>query len=192
MMTTQTVIAVSATEFEEAGCPHCGYRSGYSPIWTGGAVAWTCGECGETCCVLADGINKSPIGFGEIYPELQPHPRRGTPSHGNLDKRPEGGGEFFAPRGIGYDRTPGCFVCGGSEGVHHNIAAFVQTKTAGERVIRMFPQGARLDYRPHEPDRVQVKIGACEAHLQNLHQLIALARGGVITPHDVREARGLK
>ena len=76
--------------------------------------------------------------------------------------------------------------------MHHNIAAFVQTKTAGERVIRMFPQGARLDYRPHEPDRVQVKIGACEAHLQNLHQLIALARDGVITTHDVREARGLK
>ena len=59
-MTTTQIIAVSATEFEEAGCPHCGYRSGYSPIWTGGAVAWTCGECGETCCVLADGIARSP------------------------------------------------------------------------------------------------------------------------------------
>jgi hypothetical protein len=132
---------------------------------------------------LGEGVVKSPIGFGSHYPELQPHPRRGIQSHGRPDTRPEGGGEFFNPRGIGTDTTPGCFVCGGASGLYANIAAFVQCREAGERVVQMFQQGARLDYRDYSPDRVQVKVGACKQHLPNLQSLnnATYQAGGVIT-----------
>lgn len=70
----------------------------------------------------------------------------------------------------------------------NNIAAFVQCKEAGERVVAMFPQGAWLDYRDYEPDRVQVKIGACDKHLPNLQKLYELTREGVITNAHINEA----
>jgi hypothetical protein len=154
---------------------------------------WVCGseDCGERCCILAEGITKSPVGFGEeeFYPELQAHPRHGIPKHGNPDKKPDNGGEFFRSRGIGSDETPGCFVCGGKKGLYHNIAGFVQCKTAGERVVGMFLRGARLDYREYEPDRVQVKVGACGRHLRNLEKLHRLTSDGVVTSARINEAR---
>jgi len=85
-------------------------------------------------------------------------------------------GESFQPRGIGHDETPGCFVCGGEPGLYHNVAAFVVSKASGERVVAMFDQGARLAYSEGEPDRVQVKIGACEADLRGLKYLSTLRR----------------
>ncbi|HLD06116.1 MAG TPA: hypothetical protein VJC16_01100, partial [Candidatus Nanoarchaeia archaeon] len=131
-----------------------------------------------------------PIGFGDFYPDLQPHPRRGIPSHGQPDTRPEGGGELFRSRGISFDNTPGCFVCGGGPALHNNISAFVQCKAAGERVVALFRgKGARMDYREHEPDRVQVKIGACKGHVPHLQKLQALAEDGVITSARIEEAK---
>lgn len=196
-MTTKNVpIAVSFKEVEQFGCPHCGYRSGYSPISVSGtSVVIVCGECGKSFAALADGVTKSSIGFGDFYPELQAHPRQGIPSHGKPDKRTEGGGEFFSSRGIGLDSCT-CFVCkthdrdGQGHTMLNNIAAFVQTKEAGERVVVMFPQGARLDYREHEPDRIQVKIGACNAHLPNLQKLDELAKDGILTQEMVTAAIG--
>lgn len=193
---TQSVIAVSVKDLREFGCPYCGYRSGYTPISGGGAAVWTCGseECGKTCCVLGEDVIKSTIGFGDFYPELQAHPRRGTPSHGRSDKRPGGGGEFFYSRGIGLDNCT-CFVCethdrdGKGHTMLNNIAAFVQGKEAGERVVAMFSRGARLDYREFEPDRVQVKIGACDSHLANLQKLYELTQDGIITVDRINEAR---
>lgn len=193
---TQSVIAVSVKELQEFGCPFCGYRSGYTPISGGRAAVWTCGseECGKTCCVLGEGITKSTIGFGDFYPELQAHPRRGIPSHGRPDKKPDSEGEFFRSRGVGLDNCT-CFVCGthDRDGKGHtmlnNIAAFVQGKEAGERVVAMFSQGAWLDYRDFEPDRVQVKIGACDSHLVNLQKLDELTQDGIITADRINEAR---
>ena len=188
---TQSVIAVSVAELREFGCPHCGYRSGYTPVSGGGAAAWTCGseECGKTCCILGEGVTRSPISFGDFHPELQEHPRRGIPSHGRSDKKPDGEGESFHSRGVGLDTTPGCFVCGGDKRLRKNIAAFIQCKEAGERIVAMFPQGARLDYRDFEPDRVQVKIGACDTHLPNLQKLHELTQNGVITSTHISEAQ---
>lgn len=201
---TQSVIAVSVAELREFGCPHCGYRSGYTPLSGGGAAVWTCGseECGKTCCALAEGVTTSPIGFGDLHPELQVHPRRGIPSHGRPDKRPDGEGEFFQSRGFGLEWNLLCFCCGARDKEHrledpdqhgngllHNIAAFVQCKEAGERVVVMFSRGARLDYRDSEPDRVQVKIGACGTHLSNLQRLHELTKDGVITSTSINEAR---
>ena len=79
--------------------------------------------------------------------------------------------EYFLCRGIGKDVTPGCFVCGGEEKLYANIAAFVRSKDAGMRIVSLFETGARLDYRPKEPEHIQVKIGACDSHLENLELL---------------------
>jgi ribosomal protein L37AE/L43A len=191
------VIAVSQKELQQWGCPHCGYRSGTMSLSGDGAGIWSCGECGKTTVVLAEGVTKSPYGLGtekegeSFHPELQPHPRHGIPAHGNPDKRPEGGGEFFSSRGIGMDMTPSCFVCGGKSNMRSNITAFVHCKASGKRVVAMFRKGARLDYRESEPDRIQVKVGACKEHLQNLEHLDTTTRQskGVITGAMIAEAR---
>lgn len=190
-MNTIAPIAVSLSEHKQFGCPSCGYRSGYTPMSAGGTAVWDCAspECRKTSLILADGLTRSAIGIGDSYPELQTHPRRGIPSHGAPDKRPDGGGEFFGSRGIGCDSTPGCFVCGGVGGMYSNISGFVRCKAAGERVVAMFSTGARLDYRTFEPDRVQVKIGACDGHLRSLEMLDRLVKDGVITDQKIKEAR---
>lgn len=74
-------------------------------------------------------------------------------------------------RGLGTDNTPGCFVCGGEPGPHSNISMFVGSKEDGEDIVVFFKTGARLDYRASEPNWIQVKIGACEQHLDNLKSL---------------------
>lgn len=108
---------------------------------------------------------------------------------GRPDSQPVDGGEFFGARGIGADSTPGCFVCGGAEGLYTNVAGFVQGKAAGERVVAMFRTGARLDYREYEPDRVQVKVGACEQHVEQLRTLRqATLAEGRITPTMIDSA----
>jgi len=193
MATKYVPIAVWFKEVKLFGCPYCGYRSGHSQISSGGTNIIVCGECEKSFAVLADGLTKSTIGFGDFYPEIQQHPRYGIPSHGKPDTRPEGGGEFFRSRGIGLDSCH-CFVCGTQDrdGKGHtmlnNIAAFVQTKEAGGRVVAMFQHGARLDYRDYEPDRVQVKIGACDVHLPNLQKLEELAKDGILTQEIVKAA----
>lgn len=78
------------------------------------------------------------------------------------------------PRPIGSDTTPGCYCCGGDEGLYSNISLFVSSKPDGEAVTALFDRGARLDYRYFEPLWIQVKIGACEAHFHNLEKLHAL------------------
>lgn len=200
-------IAVSFKEFEVSGCPHCGYRSGYSRMSGQGATVWSCADCGVGCVILAEGVEVSPVGFGRedretIYPKLQPHPRRGIPKHGEKDEKPEGGGEFFSARGLGMDNSPGCFVCGGEESddprfkyrmvMLSNVAGFVRCKAAGERLVEMFGgKGCWMDYRDFEPDRVQVKIGACEKHKANLEKFARMAEVGerVVTKEIIEEAR---
>lgn len=187
-----SMLAVAGFDVAQFGCPHCGFRSGSATLQVGGSAIWSCGECRTSSVILADGVSRSSIGittpYGNVYPKLHPHPRHGIPAHGTSDRRPDGGGEYFSSRGIGMDTTPGCFVCGGEPGLHHNIAAFVRTKEAGERVVSMFAHGARLDYRPHSPDRVQVKIGACHGHLHNLEHLDTLVEGGVIISEIIAQA----
>jgi|WetSurMetagenome_2_1015567.scaffolds.fasta_scaffold56858_4 hypothetical protein len=179
-------IAISIADAEKWGCPYCGFRSHTTPICGGGTIICNCGECKKTFAVLATGLNKSSIGFGNYYPELQVHPRSGTPSHGRPDNRPKNGGDFFSSRGCGLDCCK-CFICGTNDrdGKGHtclnNISGFVQTKAAGERIVTMFSKGAHLDYREYEPDYIQVKIGACDKHLDNLRLLDYLVRKGVIT-----------
>lgn len=185
-------IAVSVEDLNAFGCPHCGYRSGYTPMSGGGAYVWHCGskECGKTSLALAEGIRVSPISVGDLYPKIRRHPRHGIPSHGTRDKQPTGGGEYFHSRGIGLEFRLVCFCCGfDPEGTClDNIAAFVQCKASGERIVNMFNSRARLDYREHSPDRVQVKIGACKQHLPNLEKMHSLVGDGRITKDRIAQA----
>ena len=109
-------MVVSASEINKYGCPHCGYRSGSVGFRFNNTAHWQCGECHKVSLALTDGIEEAETGWPE-RPTMkrQEHPRKGKPKHGNPDKKPEGGGEFFWVRGIGMDRTPGCFICGGEE-----------------------------------------------------------------------------
>jgi len=95
----------------------------------------------------------------------------------------------FRPRGIGRDVCPCCFVCGVNENsALHNIAAFVNSKQDGELIVEWFNQRARLDFRESEPNWIQVKVGACDAHLPNLEALAKeTARYGVLRKVDIEE-----
>ena len=93
------------------------------------------------------------------------------------------------PRGLGTDHTPGCFICGGSEGLHSNFAAFVGTRMEGETAVQIIERGARLDYREREPNWIQVKIGACKEHVDKLEILCMLLRGNVLSDHLINLVR---
>lgn len=97
----------------------------------------------------------------------------------------------FRSRGVGLDRTPGCFVCGGDEGLHNNIAAFTDSRADGEAVVELFDKGARLDYREHEPNWIQVKVGTCHLHLPALDALHQMTREheGTISAEIIEAAR---
>ena len=98
--------------------------------------------------------------------------------------------ENFRPRGIGIAGSPGCFVCGGELELMTNMAAFVDSKESGERIVKMFKTGAYLDYRDYEPNWIQVKVGACEKHTPNLKALQFFTQNGIITQDMVNESRG--
>ncbi|MCF7910828.1 hypothetical protein K9L16_04105 [Candidatus Pacearchaeota archaeon] len=94
----------------------------------------------------------------------------------------------FRSCGIGIDNCS-CFICGdGNERMMNNILAFVKSKSDGEEAISWFDKGAYLDYRSHEPNWVQVKIGACEQHLPALEKLNKL----IFEQYDVLRKRTIK
>ncbi len=101
----------------------------------------------------------------------------------------------FLVRGIGLDSCPCCFVCGKPQHLLHNISAFVASKEEGEEIVRWFmlpdQDCARLDFRPSEPNWIQVKVGVCTEHLPALEWLSKRVREnhGRIRQCDIMEAR---
>jgi hypothetical protein len=182
-----TILAVIEDEYRAYGCPYCGYRSGFTAMHVRNAMLRICGECNFSCVVVHHTLSKSPISFGDnkFKPKVQPHPRKGLPSHGKPDIGPPDG-EYFNSRGLGNDANLGCFVCGGEPTFRNNISAFVRCKDSGTRIVNMFKHGCRMDYREDEPDRVQVKIGACDYHLPNLRALDKIK--SIITRQKIEEA----
>jgi len=105
----------------------------------------------------------------------------------------------FGVRGIGLDVCPCCFVCGATQrepdANHflHNIAAVVSSKADGETLVEWFGGRARLDFRPHQPHHIQLKVGACTAHLPNLQALERItSKHRVIRLKDIAEAIALR
>lgn len=119
---------------------------------------------------------------------------------------PKAGEENFIPRPMGRDVSPGgCFVCG-STNAHFftNFASYVEDRDSGARVVAMFgdvtvdargrpvSRGAWLDWRPREPDYLQVKVGACEAHTHALEWLrVATSMNCRIDAERVAAARSI-
>lgn len=177
-------IAVSWSEYEKYGCVKCGceYCFNSSGISGGGATPAKCGECGETFTILADGLEISSIGFGfndgtTFHAKLHKHPRTGIIKHKYIkpDIKPDGEGEFFRPRGVGYD-----------------LAGFVECKESGERIIKMFevvlqkPVKTWLDYREYEPNWIQVKVQAEDGI--DLEKLCSLTKDGIITIDMIKQS----
>ena len=75
-----------------------------------------------------------------------------------------------------------------------DMASFVESQKAGQRVVELFnTEGSKafLDFRPSEPKWVQVKVGACEQHLPRLQRLRELTgTSGTITREMIQEALG--
>lgn len=113
--------------------PNCGCDTWRKDsCFRGDQPAGTCRSCGLHYQIFADGIKKSSVGFetnrkdknGNTimeYPVLSPHPRKGIQSwHWEApDLKPEYG-EYWSPRGIGYD-----------------LSGFVKSKQVGERLLKM-------------------------------------------------------
>lgn len=151
-MNVKDIVAISWSDYQKYGCPRCGCASASSNSSGCGAADGRCMECDSEFVILGDGIKECPIMFGnEKYkPKLQKHPRVGKWPHEFVrpDIVPKGiEGEFWDPRGIGYD-----------------LSGFVKTKAAGERIVKMVKEiignepKSWLDYRPNEPMWIQVKI----------------------------------
>lgn len=91
------------------------------------------------------------------------------------------------PRGMG-SGWGACMVCGGSDtDLRNDCAFFVPSRETGERIVSMFIQGAKLDYRPFEPHWCQVKITACDEHKADLAGLIT----AVAATKDRRDGPGI-
>lgn len=179
------IIAISQSDFKEYGCPHCNCDYASGSISGYGAAPVTCQneDCKETFVILADGLEYSPIGIGRPaeYPSLIDHPHKNTKAWkwGAKDERPtEPYTDFYTSRGVGYD-----------------LAGFVKSKEAGERIINMVrvvleknEVASWLDFRPHEPKWIQVKFQPSEFDNQKLHERV-LENSNVITMDILKECK---
>lgn len=184
------MLAVYYKEVELYGCPNCGCDT-----WTrdscyrGDQPTGTCKSCGLHYQILADSTKPEiQIGTGRKdkdgkdimeYPILIPHPRKGIPKwHYELpDIRPEYG-EYWQPRGIGYD-----------------LSGFVKCKQAGIRILEMVREVLKkdipeswLDYREHEPFWIQFKMQKSEFNLEKLQKMVQ-DNDGIITKEILTECK---
>lgn len=85
--------------------------------------------------------------------------------------------ECWQARGVGSEYNLVCLVTGKTADLMPNVSGFVQGREAGARVVALFNGRARLDFRKHEPDWVQVKVGCLPEHEEVLHRLCAASWG---------------
>lgn len=182
------LIAISFSDYDKCGCVNCGCDYCYAGnISCGGSTPVTCGECRTDFVILANGKTESCIGFngenGECeYPSLQAHPRDGILKHKYVkpDIRPDGEGEFWSPRGVGY----------GKKG--EDISGFIKSKQAGERILIMIENivgkehESWLDYREHEPNWIQLKVEEFDGF--DVAKLYGLCKDGIITEERLRKS----
>lgn len=88
----------------------------------------------------------------------------------------------WSPRGIGCDSVP-CFVTKNAEcELRSNISGFVSSREDGEKVLEIFGGYARLDFRTHEPNWIQVKVGVDKEHNEVLDRLMIACNDSILTP----------
>ena len=197
--------------FDLWGCPNCGYNKATileeddddndvilkDDNDVNAGSLFRCGACKEEFAILGKDQNEiyvkiDDVGF--VMPEK--HPRHGIPAHGDLTRFVDS--EYFKSDGIGFRKCP-CFVCGTKKfsrqrepGWLNSIAAFVRSKEAGERIVAMFTQGARLDHDDYQENLPLVIVGACCQHLTSLMKLQDLTQFSCsITPDIIRQAKEL-
>lgn len=125
-------------------------------------------------------------GIGALYHKVEEFRKMEV----TLDDEKRGPSVSFQARGIGLDDCPRCFVCGAGGGLMRNVAAFVRSKEDGEKIVTWFSGAARLDFRPSEPNWIQVKVGVCSAHHAELSDLCSKTNAQrVIRELDIKELR---
>jgi hypothetical protein len=190
-------VAVSADEVDQFGCPYCN-SCDYSIQLSGreGSAA----ICNNPTCknrsfvILAKGITRSPFGFGpsRVHPELIPHPRAGTPTHGLADMRPDGCGDFFTFIDLRLKEGALCLVC--RKPTHSRVTflptlfAGVNSRPAADRVFEIFKEhgcSVKLDLSARKPT---VEAAACEVHDAILNSLRVLTADGIFTSEKLDSA----
>lgn len=176
------MLAISSYDFDLYGCPNCGCDTNITHASSNNTLSVVCSNCHLNFVVLFKGITESELGFMTVknthveYPRLIEHPRRGDFrwNYNAPDINPELG-EFFKPRGIGYD-----------------LAGFVKSRQAGERIIKMVKRVLQkeeiktwLDYREREPNWIQVKFQKEEFDLEMLYEK---TKDGILTEEILRES----
>ncbi len=185
------MLAVYYEEQNLYGCPNCGCDTTIRDnCYRGDQPTGTCKSCGLHYQILADKDTKQAVRFGTgrkdengkdimEFPIIIPHPRKGIPKwHYELpDVRPEYG-EYWQPRGIGYD-----------------LSGFVKCKQAGIRILEMVREVLKkdipeswLDYREHEPFWIQFKMQKTEFDLEKLEKMVN-DNNGIITKEILTECK---
>ena len=99
--------------------------------------------------------------------------------------------ESFWVNKIEPDSNSVCFICGDQEEKGFSTASYVESFEAGECIVAMFSQGARVVHLSRgEHDLTRVIIGSCYEHRINLEWLRSLTRNNkmIITPELVQRA----
>lgn len=186
------MLAITNEEFNIYGCPNCGCDYAVSDrCYRGDQVSVNCKHCGLHFMIVADintdittsystgRYNEDGSSIMES-PVLIKHPRITVGTKWKWepkDERPEDGGEYWVSRGVGYD-----------------LAGFVKTKKAGERILDMVREvldkpvpASWLDYRPSEPTWIQFKFQESEFDLDKLHSMTK--DKGIVTKEILMECR---
>ena len=160
-------IAIYNKDFLKYGCPECNCGTHIGSGFSGqGMYPGNCRHCGRSFIQLADSVDeiRMTTGYFNIKASIIDHPKK----DGKIwkwepkDETPKEDGEYFKSRGNGYD-----------------LAGFVRTKAAGERLVELIKNvlddndpKSWLDYRELEPEWIQVKIQPLEFDVIKLDKLI--------------------
>jgi hypothetical protein len=79
-----------------------------------------------------------------------------------------------------------------SVGMIDNISAFIDSEADGCVIRGWFGDRAWIDYRPDEPNWIQMKFGTCKAHIKSLNYLHSISAWyGVLREKDVQDSKNL-
>jgi len=170
-------IALKQNEYKLHGCPVCGCTTSISDsCYISNCGGLTCRECNthffivheeakqENITISYSSGDKDSNGKDIMFtPIIINHPRKAIIGHKFIypDIRPEGEGEFWNARGIGYD-----------------LSGFVKSKQAGERLLEIVKKVLNnknpkswLDWREYEPEWIQFKFQEEEFNLKELQKM---------------------